>query len=76
MEKLISEIQTASKSHPDLSLIGLINYVCDIKYQTRDYYHDSFEFNSSKPKWNLSNHDLLQAFQQHNKLRKHKHENT
>jgi len=76
MEKLLSEIQVSSKSHPDLSLIDLINYVCDTKYPTRDYYHENFEFNISKPKWNLSNHDLLQAFQQHNKLRKHDRQTT
>jgi len=76
MEKLLTEIQVASKSHPDLSLIDLINYVCDAKYPTRDYYHDAFEFNNSKPKWNLTNNDLLQAFQKHNKLRKHDRQTT
>jgi hypothetical protein len=72
MKELLEQVEIASKSHPDLSLIELIDYVTSTKYPTRDYYHDAFDAqNSTKTqKWDLSNYDLLQAFKQHNKLRK------
>jgi len=76
MEKLLSEIQIASKSHPDLSLLDLISYVCNVKYQTIEYCHYDCDIHTIKPKWKLSNYDLLQAFQQHNKLRKHDRQTT
>lgn len=71
MNELFLEIETASKSYPDLSLIDLISYVCNNKYCTREYHYNDFEFTSCKSKWKLTNYDLLQAFKHHNRLRKY-----
>ena len=69
MKELLEQVEIANKSHPDLSLIELIDYVCVNKYPSRDYYHDAFDYSRKSPKWTLTNYDILQAFKQHNRLR-------
>lgn len=67
MKSLLDQIEIASRSHSDLSLIELIEFVCDAKYPSKVCKQDTFS--RQLPKWTLSNYDILQAFKQHNKLR-------
>lgn len=66
MKELLEQVEIASKSHPDLSLVDLINYVCSIKYTSSNF---NFTGQRTSYKHVVTNNDILQAFKQHNKLR-------
>lgn len=67
MKELLEQVEIASKSHPDLSLIELIDYICSNKYCSSYF---NFTGQRTSYKHVITNHDILQAFKQHNKLRK------
>ncbi len=64
-DTLLQNIKEAMKSNPDLSLLGLIEFVCNRSFPTRVIEEDKL-LNRECEKWKLTNSDILKAFQKYN----------
>lgn len=66
IDQLFKQIKAAMSSNPDLSLLELIDSVCNRTFATRNYDHNMFD---ERQKWQLSNNDILKAFESYNKTK-------
>lgn len=66
LDKLCDELKIASKRNPDLSVVELIDFVCNIRYPTRKQVIDRYRTVHITEDWKLTNSDILSALKQYN----------
>lgn len=66
-KEMMEELSAAMRYNPDLSVLQVINIATDFAYPTRKYYSENES--KKKPKYNLTNADILSALKLYNNMR-------
>jgi hypothetical protein len=72
MKELLKELEVAMERNPGLSVLEVIDWVCDRHYPTRDRRYTNF-LSEQETKhnfgWDLTNSDIYKALKEYNESR-------